>query len=106
MNRTVWLTAACLVLIATIAAGKLAKVPAAETTDKPVAEMTADADSAREPLIKADRLEVTYVGQEKPSQSTLQPISPIAPEAQKAISRRTSSAVIGTIRTPQTPSEP
>jgi hypothetical protein len=87
MNQTVWFTAACLVVLGSMGAGKLVKAPAAETTDeKPVAGTTVDADLTREPLIKADRLEVTYVGQEKPSQSTLQPIDPIAPEVPKAIS--------------------
>jgi ribosomal protein S14 len=41
---------------------------------------------AREPLIKADRLEVTYVRQETPSQSTLQPIDTTVPDVPKMIS--------------------
>ena len=87
MIRTVWLAAACLVVLGAMAAGKVAKAPAAQTTDEnPVAAATVNADLAREPLIKADRLEVTYGRQEKQSQSTLQPIAPIVPEVQKAIS--------------------
>jgi hypothetical protein len=87
MNRTVWLAAACLVLLGAMAAAKVAKVPAAETPGaKPIARATVDADLTREPLIKADRLEVTYARQEEPSQSALQSIDPIAPEVKKTIS--------------------
>jgi hypothetical protein len=87
MIRTVWLAAGCLVVLGAMAAGKVAKAPATQTTDeKPVAAATVDANLAREPLIKADRLEVTYVRLEKPSQSALQPIDPIVPEVQKMIS--------------------
>ena len=81
MIRTVWLAAACLVVLGAMAAGKVVNTPAAQTTDeKPLDGATAGADLAREPLIKADRLEVTYVRQETPRQSTLQPIDPIVPE--------------------------
>jgi hypothetical protein len=67
-----------------MAAGKVANTPAAQTTDeKPLDGTTVGADLAREPLIKADRLEVTYVRQETPSRSTLQPTDPIVPEVQK-----------------------
>jgi hypothetical protein len=70
-----------------MAAGKVANTPAAQTTDeKPLDGTTVGADLAREPLIKADRLEVTYVRQETPRQSTLQPIDPIVPEVPKMIS--------------------
>jgi hypothetical protein len=87
MIRTVWLAAACLVVLGAMAAGKVVNTPAAQTTDeKPLDGATAGADLAREPLIKADRLEVTYVRQETPSQPTLQPIDPIVPEVQKMIS--------------------
>jgi hypothetical protein len=88
MIRTVWVATACLlVVLGAMAAGKVVKVPTAQTTDeKRVAGATVDADLALEPLIKADRLEVTYVRQEKPSQPTLQPIDPIVPEIQKLIS--------------------
>src|ERR1700676_1365813 len=84
MIRTVWLAAACLVVLGAMAAGKVANTPAAETTDeKPLDGATVGADLAREPLIKADRLEVTYVRQETPSQSPLRPIDPIVPEVPK-----------------------
>lgn len=87
MIRTVWLAAGCLVVLGAMATGKVAKAPIAQTTEeKPAAGATVGADLAREPLTKADRLEVTYVHQEKPSQPTLQPIAPIIPEVQKMIS--------------------
>ena len=87
MIRTVWLAAACLVVLGAIAAGKVAKAPAAQTTEeKPVDRATVGADLVQEPLIKADRLEVTYVRQEKPSQPTLRPSDPIVPEVPKLIS--------------------
>jgi hypothetical protein len=70
-----------------MAAGKVANTPAAQTTaEKPLDGTTVGADLAREPLIKADRLEVTYVRRETPSQSTLQPIDPIVPVVPKMIS--------------------
>jgi hypothetical protein len=87
MIRTVWLTAACLVVLGAMAAGNVANTPATQTPDeKPLDGATVGADLAREPLIKADRLEVTYVRQETPSQPTLQPIDPIVPEVQKMVS--------------------
>src|ERR1700676_4954684 len=86
MIRTVWLAAACLVVLGAMAAGKVANTPAAQTTNEKPDGATVGADLAREPLIKADRLEVTYVRQETPSQSTLRPIDPIVPEVPKVIS--------------------
>jgi len=87
MIRAVWLTAACLVVLGAMAAGKVAKAPAAD--EKTVAGATVDADLAREPLIRADRLKVTYMRQEKPSESTLQPIDPNAINSSAANSKRT-----------------
>jgi hypothetical protein len=87
MIRTVWLAAICLVLLGAMAAGKVAKTPAAPTTDEtPVDGATVGADLVQEPLIKADRLQITYVRQETPSESTAPPIDPIVPEVQKVIS--------------------
>jgi hypothetical protein len=86
MIRTVWLAAGCFVVLGAMAAGKVAKAPAAQPTDEnPVAGAIVDTDLAQEPLVKADRLVVTYAGQEKPGRSTLQPIGPVAPEIQKPI---------------------
>jgi hypothetical protein len=88
MIRTVWFAAGCLVvLFCAMAAGKVAKAPAAQATDeRPITGATVGTDLAQEPLIKADRLEVAYVRQENPSQSTLQPIDLVVPEVQKMIS--------------------
>jgi hypothetical protein len=87
MIRTVWVAAGCLVVLGAMAAGKVAKAPAAQITEeKSVAGATVGTDLAQEPLIKADRLVVTYVREEKPSQSTLQPIDQVIPEVQKIIS--------------------
>jgi ribosomal protein S14 len=70
-----------------MAAGKVATTPPVQTTiERPLDGATVGADLAREPLIKADRLEITYVRQETPSQSTLRPIDPIVPEEPKMIS--------------------
>jgi hypothetical protein len=86
MIGTVWLAAACLVVLGAMAAGKVATTPAAQTNERPLDGATVGPDLAREPLIKADRLEITYVRQETPSQSTLRPIDPIVLEVPKVIS--------------------
>jgi hypothetical protein len=70
-----------------MAAGKVANTPAAQTiNEEPLDGATVGADLVRQPLIKADRLDVTYVRQETPSQSALRPIDPIVPEVPKMIS--------------------
>jgi hypothetical protein len=87
MIRTVWLAAACLVVLGAVVAGKVATTPAAQTAiERPLDGATVGADLAQEPLIKADRLEIAYVRQETPSQSTLRKIDPIVPEVPNMIS--------------------
>jgi hypothetical protein len=87
MIRTVWLAAACLVVLGAMAAGKVANTPAVQTTDeRPRDGATVGADLVQEPLIKADRLEVTYVRQETPSQPALLPSEPVVPAVPKVIS--------------------
>jgi hypothetical protein len=86
MIRTVWLAAVCLVVLGAMAVGKVAKTPAPTTDETPVDGATVRADLVQEPLIKADRLQITYVRQEPPSQPTVLPIDPIAPDLQKVIS--------------------
>jgi hypothetical protein len=87
MIRTVWLAGGCLVVLGAMAAGKVGYTSTAQTTaEKPADRATVGTDLAQEPLIKADRLEITYVRQEAPSQSTSQPIDPIVPETPKMIS--------------------
>jgi ribosomal protein S14 len=87
MIRTVWLAAACLVVLGAMAAGKVVNTPAVQTTDeKPRDGATVGAGLVQEPLIKADRLEVTYVRQETPSQPTLLPSESLVPAVPKMIS--------------------
>jgi hypothetical protein len=87
MIRTVWLAAACLGVLGAMATGKVAKAPAGQATDEnPSVGTTVDADLEREPLAKADRLEVIHVRQEKQSHPLLQSIDSIVPEAQNTIS--------------------
>jgi hypothetical protein len=87
MIRTVWLVAACLAVLGVVAVGKTLRAPA----PLPLPEMLVDrttvgAGLAQEAMIKADRLEISYVREERPTQPALQPIAPIIPEAQKPIS--------------------
>jgi hypothetical protein len=82
MIRTVSLVAVCLVVLGAMAVGKVAKTPVPKNDETAVDGATVGADLIQEPLTKADRLEITYVREEGPTQ---QPIDQIN-EAQKAIS--------------------
>jgi hypothetical protein len=86
MIRTIWLAAACLVVLGAMAAGKVAKTPSQTTAGTAVDEAITGFSSARDPLIKADRLEVTYVRPELSNKPPLQPTDPIIPETQRMIS--------------------
>jgi hypothetical protein len=87
MIRTVWLAAACLAALGVVAVGKSLTAPATlPPSEMPVDRTTVGAGLGQEAMIKADRLEITYVREEGPTESALQPIDPIIPEAQKAIS--------------------
>jgi hypothetical protein len=87
MIRTVWLAAACLAVLGVVAGGKALTASATLPPSKmPVDSTTVGAGLAQEAMIKADRLEITYVREEGPTESAQQPIDPIIPEAQKAIS--------------------
>jgi hypothetical protein len=86
MIRTVWLAAVCLVVLSAMAVGKAAKTPAPTTDETSMDGAIVGADLVHEPLIKADRLQITYVRQESSSQSTVPPIDPIVTEVQKVIS--------------------
>jgi hypothetical protein len=80
MIRTVWLAIACLVLVSALAAGK-----ALRTSVEPIAaelpgdETTVGTGRAEDTLGKADRLEISHVRQEIPSQPVLQSIEPAVP---------------------------
>src|SRR5258706_16001614 len=78
MIRTIWLTIACLAVLGAATVGKALKTPAAET---PVGQSTVGTGLAKQPLTKADRLEIAYVRQETPVQSALQPTDPFIPSA-------------------------
>jgi hypothetical protein len=87
MIRTVWLGAACLAVLGVMAVGKSLTAPATlRPSEMLVDRTTVGAGLAQEAMIKADRLEITYVRKEEPTESALQPIDQIIPEAQKAIS--------------------
>jgi hypothetical protein len=87
MIRTVWLAALCLVVLGAIGIGRIARTPAAPMTDQTtVDERTIGADLVQEPLIKGDRLQITYLGQEMPTRSTAPPIDPSVPDVQSMIS--------------------
>jgi hypothetical protein len=86
MIRTVWLAAACLVVLGAMAAGKVAKTPPQATAGTAVDEAITGSSSARDPLIKADRLEVTYIRPESSNKPPLQPNDQIIPETQRMIS--------------------
>ena len=78
--------AICLVVLGAMAVGKVAKTPAPTNDETLVDGATVGGDLIQEPLIKADRLQITYVRQETPSQSTAPPMDPSLPDVQKVIS--------------------
>jgi hypothetical protein len=96
MIRTIWLATICLAVLSSLAVGKAVMTRA----DSPVAERPTDPTTVGAGLVpdtlnKADRLEITYVRQEVPVPSALQPaeltvpavLSPAPPVANKIISR-------------------
>lgn len=86
MIRTVWLATFCLAVLGAMAVGKMAKAPSASAMDETAVDGgTVGTDLVQEPLGKADRLQITPVRQEAPSQPTETPAVPIAPDIQKVI---------------------
>jgi hypothetical protein len=80
MIRTVWLAIMCLAVLSTLAVGKALMT----RSDYPVAERRTDQATVgtgpvQDTLSKADRLEITYVRQEVPAPSALQPAELIVP---------------------------
>jgi hypothetical protein len=80
MIRTVWLATICLGVLSALAVGKALMTHA----DYPVAERPTDQTTVGTGLVedalgKADRLEITYVRQEVPAPSALQPAEPVVP---------------------------
>jgi hypothetical protein len=91
-------------VLGALAAGKMAKAPPASAMGETAVDGgTVGANPVREPLGKADRLEITPVRQEMPSPLLEAPAGSIAPEAQKVISptEPISSADIGANPTPR-----
>jgi hypothetical protein len=80
MIRTVWLATICLAVLSTLAVGKAvmtrADTPVAE---RPSDQMTFGTGHLQDTLSKADRLEITYVRQEVPAPSALQPAELVVP---------------------------
>src|SRR6267154_145056 len=79
MIRTVWLTIACLAVLAALLVGKALKTPVALAALTSIDETTIGAGSAQDPLTKADRLEFAGVRPEIPAQSALRPTEPLIP---------------------------
>src|SRR5229473_3080279 len=81
MIRTVWLTIACLAVLAALLVGKALKTPVALAAVTPIDETTIGTGSAQDPLTKADRLEFARVRPEIPAQFALRPTVPLTPPA-------------------------
>jgi hypothetical protein len=86
-----WLTIACLAVLAALLVGKALKTPVALAAVTAIDETTTGTGSTQDPLTKADRLEFTYVRPEIPAPSALRPteplISPVPPVETKIVSR-------------------
>jgi hypothetical protein len=80
MIRTVWLATICLAVLTGLAVGKAVMTRADHpVAGRPTGQTTDSAGLVQETLGKADRLEVTYVRQEIPAPSALQPAEAIVP---------------------------
>jgi hypothetical protein len=80
MIRTVWLAAICLAVLSALAAGKALMTRADSVIiERPTDLTTIGAELTQDTLRKADRLQITYVRQEVPAPSALQPTEPVVP---------------------------
>jgi hypothetical protein len=87
MIRTVWLATFCLAVLGAMAVGKMAKAPSASAMDETAVDGgTVGTNLVQAPLGKTDRLQITLVRQEAPSQPTETPADPTAPDVRKVIS--------------------
>lgn len=85
MIRTIWLATICLAVLSTLAVGKAVMTRApSSATERPTDLTTSSTDLTQDTLGKADRLEITYVRQEVPATSTLQPTEPVVPTVASA----------------------
>jgi hypothetical protein len=85
MIRTIWLATTCLAVLSTLAVGKavMTRTPSS-ATERPSDRTTSGTDLTQDALGKADRLEITYVRQEVPANSVLQPTEPVVPTVASA----------------------
>jgi len=79
MIRTVWLATICLVVLSALPIGKALTPADPKAAERLADEATVGSDLAQDALSKADRLEITYVRQDVPARSALQPTEPIVP---------------------------
>ena len=85
MIRTIWLATICLAVLSTLAVGKAVMTRApSSATERPTDRTTSGTGLTQDALGKADRLEITYVRQEVPAASALQPTEPVVPTAASA----------------------
>jgi hypothetical protein len=95
MIRTIWLATICLAVLGTLAFGKAVMMRAySSATGQPADQTTVGIDLTQNTLGKADRLELTYVHQEMPAASALQPAEPVVP-AVASVPTPTTSQIIG-----------
>jgi len=79
MIRTVWLATICLAVLGALAIGKALTPADPRVAERLADETTVGTDLAQDALSKADRREITYVRQDVPARSVLQPTEPIVP---------------------------
>jgi hypothetical protein len=75
MIRTIWLATICLAVLSTLAVGKALMTRNPSSATEPTDRTTIGTDLIQDALGKADRLEITYVRQEVPAATVLQPMS-------------------------------
>jgi hypothetical protein len=85
MIRTMWLTIACLAVLASLLVGKALKTPVALALVTATDETTIGTGSVQDPLTKADRLEFAHVRPEIPVQSALRPTEPLISPVQTSV---------------------
>jgi hypothetical protein len=82
MIRTIWLATICLGVLSTLVVGKAVMTRAlSSATERPTDLTIIGTGLTQDALGKADRLEITYVRQEVPAASALQPAEPVVPVA-------------------------
>ena len=87
MIRSIWLAAVCLAALGAVTAGKVFITAATPTIhEAPADGATVDAGQTREPLTKADRLQITHVHQQAPAEPGLQPIESSVSEVPNSVS--------------------